>query len=163
INSSSVEAARRAGYGHTSYLPHAVDASVFRPMADVAKDTDFCFVGLWSEKRQRFIEAALDVSESGAVYGPKWTQKTFRDRRFRTIRSPNWKNSEKNCAFTLMTRRRANASPRRACNMFARSTRTFAWSIPSSRRMRTCRGEIAHEAAVSLDLDDRVFYFSGIV
>jgi glycosyltransferase involved in cell wall biosynthesis len=85
INSSSVEAARRAGYGHTSYLPHAVDASVFRPIADVAKDIDFCFVGLWSEERQRFIEAALDVSENGAVYGPKWYQKTFRDRRFRRI------------------------------------------------------------------------------
>src|SRR6266513_5730369 len=62
-----------------------------------------------------------------------------------------------------MTRRHANASPRRACNMFARSTRTIAWSIPSSRHMRTRRRERAHEAAVSLDLDDRVFYFGGIV
>src|SRR6266851_7708575 len=62
-----------------------------------------------------------------------------------------------------MTRRHANASPRRACNMFARSTRTIAWSIPSSRHMRTCRRERAHEAAVSLGVDDRVLYFSGIV
>ena len=85
INSSSVEVARRAGYSHTSYLAHAVDASVFRPLAGVAKDIDFSFVGSWSEKRQRFIEAALDVSENGVVYGPKWYRKTFRDRRFRRI------------------------------------------------------------------------------
>jgi hypothetical protein len=70
INSSSVEAARRAGFRHTSYLPHAVDPTVFRPLEGVAKDLDFCFVGLWSEKRQRFLEAALEVSEKGAVYGP---------------------------------------------------------------------------------------------
>src|SRR5258708_11500464 len=62
-----------------------------------------------------------------------------------------------------MTRRHANASQRRACNMFARSTRMIAWSIPSSRHMRTCRGARVHEAAVSLCVDDRVFYFSGIV
>src|SRR5882762_7926027 len=43
INSSSVEVARRAGYSHTSYLAHAVDASVFRPLAGVAKDIDFFF------------------------------------------------------------------------------------------------------------------------
>jgi spore maturation protein CgeB len=85
INSSSVEVARHAGYSHTSYLAHAVDASVFRPLADVAKDIDFSFVGSWSEKRQRFIDAALDVSENGVVYGPKWYRKTFYDRRFRRI------------------------------------------------------------------------------
>src|SRR6267143_3215879 len=62
-----------------------------------------------------------------------------------------------------MTRRPANASQRRACNMFARSTRMIAWSIPSSRHMRTCRRERVHEAAVSLGVDDRVFYFGGIV
>jgi hypothetical protein len=85
INSSSVHAAQRAGFGHTSYLPHAVDATVFRPLEGVRKDLDFCFVGRWLEKRQRFIEAALDVSENGAVYGPRWYRETFRDRRFRRI------------------------------------------------------------------------------
>ena len=83
INSSSVETARRAGYRHTAYLAHAVDPAVFRPLEGARKDLDFCFVGLWSKKRQRFIEAALDVSENGAVYGSKWFRKTFRDRRLR--------------------------------------------------------------------------------
>src|SRR5918999_1288713 len=77
INSSSVEAARRAGFTHASYLPHAVDATIFRPLPGVERDLDFCFVGLWSEKRQRFLEAALELTENGAVYGPKWYVKTF--------------------------------------------------------------------------------------
>jgi len=84
INSAGVDAVRRAGYAPASYLPHAVDASVFRPLP-AAKDLDFCFVGLWSEKRQRFMEAAVDLSANGAVYGPKWYRKTFRDPRLRRI------------------------------------------------------------------------------
>jgi spore maturation protein CgeB len=85
INSISVEAAHRAGYAHASYLPHAVDASVFRPLPGVPKDIDFAFVGLWSERRQQLIEAALEVSQNGAIYGPKWYRKTFHDRRFRRV------------------------------------------------------------------------------
>jgi spore maturation protein CgeB len=85
INSASVAAAQRAGYAHASYLPHAVDASVFRPLPKVVKDIDFAFVGLWSERREQFLDAALEVSQNGALYGPKWFMKTFHDRRFRRI------------------------------------------------------------------------------
>ena len=85
INSASVEAAHRAGYPHASYLPHAVDASVFRPLPGTPKDIDFVFVGLWSERRQQFLEAALEVSRNGRIYGPKWRRKTAGDRRFRSI------------------------------------------------------------------------------
>jgi len=85
INSSGVEAARRSGYRHSAYLPHAVDPTVFRPIGQTPKSIDFSFVGLWSEKRQRYLEAALEVSQTGAVYGPKWFRKTFTDRRFRRI------------------------------------------------------------------------------
>jgi spore maturation protein CgeB len=83
INSSSVETARRAGHPRSAYLPHAVDPAVFRPLAGVAKDLDFSFVGLWSQKRQRYLEAALEVSPNGAIYGPKWRRKTFADGRLR--------------------------------------------------------------------------------
>ena len=85
INASSVEVARRAGFDHASYLPHAVDAAVFRSLPEVTRDLDFCFVGLWSEKRQRFLEAALELTGNGAVYGPKWYRKTLSDPRFRRI------------------------------------------------------------------------------
>lgn len=85
INSASVQAAKAAGYDHAAYLPHAVDPAVFRPLPGIEKDLDFCFVGLWSRKRQQYIEAALDVARSGAVYGPKWFRKTFRDPRLRRV------------------------------------------------------------------------------
>jgi hypothetical protein len=85
INSSSVEAARRTGHPHIHYLPHAVDPAVFRQLSGVPRDIDFSFVGLWSKKRQHFLETALDVSANGAVYGPKWYAKTFKDARFRRI------------------------------------------------------------------------------
>ena len=85
INSASVEAAHRAGYAHAAYLPHAVDSAVFRPLPGVEKDLDFCFVGLWSRKRQQYIEAALEITRNGAVYGPKWFRKTFRDPRLRRV------------------------------------------------------------------------------
>ena len=85
INSASVAAAHAAGYRHAAFLPHAVDPQVFRPLPGVAKDLDFCFVGLWSRKRQQYLEAALDVTTNGAVYGPKWFRKTFRDARFRRV------------------------------------------------------------------------------
>jgi glycosyltransferase involved in cell wall biosynthesis len=78
INSASVAAAHAAGYRHAAFLPHAVDPSVFRPLAGVTKDLDFCFVGLWSRKRQDYLQAALEVTQAGAVYGPKWRRKTFR-------------------------------------------------------------------------------------
>jgi len=82
INSASAEAARRAGYP-AGYLPHAADPSVFRPLPGAHKRFDFSFVGLWSTKREQYLRAALDVSENGAIYGPKWRRKTFRDPRLR--------------------------------------------------------------------------------
>jgi spore maturation protein CgeB len=85
INSSSVEAARQAGHRHVDYLPHAADPLVFRPLAGVARDIDFSFVGLWSGTRQRHLEAALEVSPNGAVYGPKWLAKSLRQPPLRRI------------------------------------------------------------------------------
>jgi spore maturation protein CgeB len=58
---------------------------VFRPFPGTVRNIDFSFVGLWSKKRQEYIEAALEVSGNGAIYGPKWYAKTFRDARLRRI------------------------------------------------------------------------------
>ncbi len=85
INSSSIEAARKAGHRHVDYLPHAVDPSVFRPLPGVVRDIDFSFVGLWSRKRQQYIEAAHEVSPNGAVYGRKWAAAASRNRRLKPI------------------------------------------------------------------------------
>jgi spore maturation protein CgeB len=85
INSASVDVARRAGHRHTSYLSHAVDPAVFRPLAGVTKDLDWCFVGSWSPLRHQFLDAALELSPKGAIFGSKWYRKTLYDRRFTRI------------------------------------------------------------------------------
>jgi spore maturation protein CgeB len=85
INFVGVEAARQAGHPHVHYLPHAADPLVFRPLPGIRRDIDFSFVGVWSKKRQEYMEAALEVSPNGAIYGSKWYAKTFADRRFRRI------------------------------------------------------------------------------
>lgn len=77
MNSSCVDAGIRRGFGaKISLLHHAVDTTVFHPM-DIAKKYDWCFVGNWSEKRQKFIEEALKASPNGVVYGRKWKKKNL--------------------------------------------------------------------------------------
>jgi hypothetical protein len=85
INSSSVQAARQAGHRQVYYLPHAVDPSVFRPLPGTVRDIDFSFVGVWSKKRQQYIEAALEISSNGAVYGRKWLARSRRNRQLKRI------------------------------------------------------------------------------
>lgn len=75
MNRESVEALKNKGYQHASYLPHAVSASAFYPVQDVPKRYDVCFVGGWTEKRQRVIDAVLRVTKNIAVYGPGWLKK----------------------------------------------------------------------------------------
>jgi hypothetical protein len=40
---------------------------VFRPLEGARKDLDCCLVGLWSKKRQRFIDAPLDVANLALI------------------------------------------------------------------------------------------------
>lgn len=76
ISRQCVETLREEGHAHVSYQNHLVNDHIFRPRPDgVSSDKkryDACFVGLWSRKRQKFIEAALEVTKNIAVYGPKW-------------------------------------------------------------------------------------------
>jgi glycosyltransferase involved in cell wall biosynthesis len=85
MNSSSVEVARARGHPHVSYLSHAVDTDFFQPLEGHKQDLDFCFVGAWSEKRQRHIEALLDITRSGAIYGPRWQKNVWKNPRFRGL------------------------------------------------------------------------------
>ena len=75
INSSCVEEARRRGFRHIGLLQHSVDTTVFRPLVGCEKKYDWCFVGTWSTKRTEFLTRALEVSGSGAIYGPRWLKK----------------------------------------------------------------------------------------
>ncbi len=77
FNSSGVEAAKRRGYEHVSLMHHAVDPDSFYPLVNAPKIYDCCFVGGWTEKRQLFIEKALDITNNVAIYGPRWRKKNI--------------------------------------------------------------------------------------
>ncbi len=81
ISQSGVEGARQRGLQQVSYLPHGVDPSVFQPQA-IERDIDVGFVGFWSPRRQRYLEAVLDVTRHVVIYGPRWWKNTWRLRRF---------------------------------------------------------------------------------
>ncbi len=74
MNSSCVAEGEKRGFNNVSLLRHSVDTRAFRPIGS-EKRYDWCFVGNWSDSRQRFIEAAVKVSGNGAIYGPKWRKR----------------------------------------------------------------------------------------
>lgn len=77
ISRSSAEKAKKQGYNNTSYLEHAVDIEAFYSIPGIEKQYDACFVGKWSAKRQRLLEAALAVTPNIAVYGGTWLKKNW--------------------------------------------------------------------------------------
>lgn len=79
INQSLVREARRAGFQQVDTLFHAVDPERFHPLPGTRKSVDVCFVGGWSPRRQRYLEAALAVTRNIVIYGGKWA-KRCRDR-----------------------------------------------------------------------------------
>lgn len=85
ISSSCVDAAHSAGYANASYLSHTVDSNFFHPIPGINKEIDFCFVGVWSEKRQSYIDAALDITNNAAIYGGKWLKKNWYRSKFRKV------------------------------------------------------------------------------
>ncbi|WP_341676025.1 glycosyltransferase [Niveibacterium sp. SC-1] len=78
INRVGAQMAHERGFDNVSYLPHAVDPDAFRPIPEVRKDLDFCFVGIWSRERERHLAAALELTRSGAIYGPRWFKRTWK-------------------------------------------------------------------------------------
>ncbi|MBF0328432.1 MAG: glycosyltransferase [Nitrospirae bacterium] len=72
ISSNSVDTAIAHGHKNTSLMYQAVDSSLFRPIDDIKPVYDCCFVGGWSDKRQRIIEQAVSLTEKVAIYGPRW-------------------------------------------------------------------------------------------
>lgn len=81
ISRRCVEIMKEKGIFHTSYQNHVVNFDLFhtkrKPSTGSEKRYDVCFVGNWSEKRQKFIEAAIKVTKNIAVYGKKWRIKNL--------------------------------------------------------------------------------------
>jgi len=71
ISPGSVELFRSHGFSNVDLMRHSVDVQAYHPIA-VEKRFDWCFVGNWSKTRQELIEAAIQISPGGAVYGPNW-------------------------------------------------------------------------------------------
>jgi glycosyltransferase involved in cell wall biosynthesis len=75
INQSLVREARNAGFSHVDALSHAVDPESFHPITGLHKSIDVCFVGGWSPRRQRYLQAALSVTRNIVIYGGKWAKR----------------------------------------------------------------------------------------
>jgi spore maturation protein CgeB len=77
FSSLSLANARELGFTNTSLLLHALDTSLFYPLG-LPKVYDWCFVGQWHPRRQRYCEALGRVSRNYAIYGPRWRKKVYR-------------------------------------------------------------------------------------
>lgn len=75
MNSNCHDEAVKHGFDNTSVLYQAVDPASFYPIENSPEVFDCCFVGGWSERRQAFIEKALETTENIAIYGSKWKKK----------------------------------------------------------------------------------------
>lgn len=83
MNSFCVDVGMQKGVSNISLLHHSVDLDTFYPMANIDKEIDICFVGKWSPKRQRIIEALLNVTDNIVIYGGKWIKENFLNSKIR--------------------------------------------------------------------------------
>ncbi len=84
ISPACTDKARNRGFRNVSVLRHSVDTEAYYPI-DAPKRYDWCFVGSWAAQRQEYIERAISVSRNGAVCGPRWLRKNFRNPIFHKI------------------------------------------------------------------------------
>ena len=68
----AISALNKLGFVNTGYLPHAVDHNEFRYLPEVKKSIDISFVGKHSVHREKFILAALEVTDKVSIYGSRW-------------------------------------------------------------------------------------------
>jgi spore maturation protein CgeB len=67
---------RKEGASDVRFLPFASDPRIHHPAeSDSEYEAEVVFLGHWSEKRQRMVEAITDIDL--AVYGDKWWQKNL--------------------------------------------------------------------------------------
>ncbi len=71
LSSASLEQAKNLGVEHVSLLQHAVDTSLFRPL-ELPSLWDWCFVGQWHVRRQKYVEGLAEVSKNFVIYGSRW-------------------------------------------------------------------------------------------
>lgn len=77
MSEESLVAFRAQGFNACSYMPHMFSDNEFFPIADIQKSVDLVFVGNWNPRRQRYIDAAMDVTNSIVIYGKDWLKKNW--------------------------------------------------------------------------------------
>lgn len=78
MNSALHLASVERGLPHTGVLHHVVDPKAFFPIEGIEKEIDVCFVGSWSESRQKALEKAFLVTQNVAIYGRNWRKRLRR-------------------------------------------------------------------------------------
>lgn len=76
ISSETRERAENLGFANVSLMQHAVDPSLFRPL-EAPQNLDWCFVGQWHERRQKYVEGLARVSKNFAIYGTRWRKHNY--------------------------------------------------------------------------------------
>lgn len=77
MNEESLATFRANGYKTCSYMPHMFSSTEFFPIPGLKKSLDIVFVGNWNPRRQRFIDAALMLTDSVVLYGKDWLKKNW--------------------------------------------------------------------------------------
>ena len=82
MNEESLAAFRADGFNTCSYMPHMFSNEEFFPVEGVEKSLDLVFVGNWNPRRQRYIDAAMEVTNSIVLYGKDWLKKNWRNPKY---------------------------------------------------------------------------------
>lgn len=77
MNEESLALWQKEGVKSCSYMPHMYSADSFFPIKDTNKSVDLTFVGNWNPRRQRYIDAAMEVTGSIVLYGKDWLKKNW--------------------------------------------------------------------------------------
>jgi hypothetical protein len=82
MNEESLDRFREQGYTACSYMPHMFSDQEFYPLEGEGKTIDAVFVGNWNPRRQRYIDAAMEVTDNIVLYGKDWLKKNWRNPRY---------------------------------------------------------------------------------
>lgn len=85
MSQESLETFNAQGIFHCSYMPHMFSDTEFFPLEGIKQDVDVVFVGKHNPRRQRYIDAAMEVTSSVVLYGKDWLRKNWTNPRYWSI------------------------------------------------------------------------------
>lgn len=82
MNNESLDRLNDHGYKSCSYMPHMYSQTEFYPIEGLEKKHDLVFVGTWSPRRQRYISAAMEVTDNVVLYGRGWLVRNWKNLKY---------------------------------------------------------------------------------